>query len=127
MRIALAEIAFDRFFQIRIHSGHLYGTIAMAQSAGHAFVMIHHHGAGRRISLDGIHRADRGAVRISTLVANRREVIEVLARMRDAEKCPMRIVSPQQALAAGQLTEFAARAQIKIGFDKSSSGHEFDF
>ena len=127
MRIAIAEIAFDRLFQIRIHSGHLDGAVAMAQTAGHAFVMIHQHGTGRRISLDGIHRADRGAVRISTLVANRREVIEVLLRMRDAEKCPMRIVSPQQTLAAGQLTEFAARAQIEIGFDKALPGHGFVF
>ena len=99
----------------------------MTQTAGHAFVVIDHHGAGNRISFNGIHRTNRGAIGIGALAADRREVVEILARMRDVQKGPVRIVSPQQTLAAGQLTEFAARAQIEIGFDKALPGHGFVF
>jgi hypothetical protein len=89
--------------------------------------VIDHHGPCVRIAGDGFHRTDPGAIRIGALVTDRREVVEILARMRDAEQRPVRVVSPQQALATGQLTEFAARTQIEIGFDKSSSGHGFVF
>jgi hypothetical protein len=122
-RIAPAEVAFDRLFQIRVDPNHLNGTVAMTQTAGHAFVVIDHHGAGNRISFNGIHRTNRGAIGIGALAADRREVVEILARMRDAQKGPVRIVSPQQALAARQLAELAARTQIEMRPDKNFPRH----
>jgi hypothetical protein len=95
----------------------------MTQTAGHAFVVIDHHGAGIRIPLDGIHRAGLGAVRVGALAADRREVVEILARMRDAQKGPVRMVSPQQALAARQLAQLAARTQVEMRPDKNFPRH----
>ena len=95
----------------------------MTQTAGHAFVVIDHHGAGNRISFNGIHRTNRGAIRIGALVTDRREVVEILARVRDAQKRSMRIVPPQQALAARQLAKLAARAQVEMRPDKNFPRH----
>jgi len=95
----------------------------MTQTTGHALVVIHHHGAGGRMSLDGIHRTNRGAIGIGALAADRREVVEILARMRNAQKSPVRIVSPQQALAARQLAQLAACAQIEMRPDKNFPRH----
>jgi len=95
----------------------------MTQTAGHAFVVIDHHGAGNRISFNGIHRTNRGAIGIGALAADRREVVEILARMRNAQKSPVRIVSPQQALAARQLAQLAACAQIEMRPDKNFPRH----
>jgi hypothetical protein len=92
-------------------------------TAGHAIVVIDDHGAGNRISFNGIHRTNRGAIRISALVTDCREVVEILVSMRDAKKRSMRIVPPQQALAARQLANLAARAQVEMRPDKNFPRH----
>jgi hypothetical protein len=95
----------------------------MTQTAGHAFIVIDHHGAGNRIYFNGIHRTNGGAIGIGALAADRREVIEILTRMRDAQKGPVRVVPPQQTLTAGQLAQLTARAQVEMRPDKNFPRH----
>jgi hypothetical protein len=94
----------------------------MTQIAPDAPGVIDHQRAGRGTAADRVHRAHIGAIGVLALIADRREMVEIFARVADVQQGRMGIVAPVKALGTRQLAQPASGTDVEIGFDKYLCG-----
>jgi hypothetical protein len=116
--IALAEIAFHGLFHLGADVYDAQRAMGGTGAAADAGIVINVHHTGGLIPGYGLDRADPAADGVGALLADKWLVNEVLLGMHDAQHRAPGIEPSGYPLRAGQLTNSAAGAEIKVGFEK---------